>query len=350
MDFKRPQAYFFLGLVALFLALSFLIFRPYLGILLSAGALAILVSPIHHVLTRWFRGNRALGAFATVLLTLLVVVLPLAYLVIALASEVVGMYSNLRSSVSFSDIQDTLSRLLGTDLAARVAAQISNVMTNLADYVQPAFSSFASSMIALFSNTAELLFGLVILLISLYYTLKDGPSLKERLHRLSLLSDDSDNTIYSRIRDAIRAVAFGSFSIALVKGLIGGLLFLGLGLQAPVFWGSMIALSSFVPGVGTAIVTAPFAVYLFATGQFWKGLIFSLTAALVIHLVDNLLMPQIVKSRLHIHPLLILLSILGGLALLGPIGFFFGPVIVSVTLVLIDIYHREFHDRSEKAS
>ena len=61
-------------------------------------------------------------------------------------------------------------------------------------------------------------------------------------------------------------------------------------------------------------------------------------------------MPQIVKSRLHIHPLLILLSILGGLALLGPIGFFFGPVIVSVTLVLIDIYHREFHDRSEKAS
>jgi predicted PurR-regulated permease PerM len=350
MDFKRSQAYFFLGLVVLFLALSFLIFRPYLGILLFAGALAILVSPIHRVLTRFFRNSRGLGAFATVVLTLIVVVLPLAYLIVALASEVIGMYSNLRASVSFDDVQVTLSRLLGTDLASRVATQMSNVMTNLADYVQPAFSSFASSMIALFSNTAELLFGLVILLISLYYTLKDGPSIKERLHRLSLLSDDSDNTIYARVRDAIRAVAFGSFSIAIVKGLIGGALFISLGLQAPVFWGSMIALSSFVPGVGTAIVTAPFAVYLFVTGQFWKGLVFSLVAALVIHLVDNLLMPQIVKSRLHIHPLLILLSILGGLSLMGPIGFFFGPVIVSVTLVLIDVYHKEFSDHLEKSS
>jgi predicted PurR-regulated permease PerM len=345
MDSKRSQAYFFLGLFVLFLVLSYLVFRPYLIILLAAGTLAILVSPVYRFLTRFFRHNRALGAFSTVVLTLIIVVLPLAYLAVVLASEVIGMFSNLRSNVSFDDIQVTLSRLIGTDLAGRVAVEISNVVANLADYVRPVFSSFASSAFALFSNAAELLFGAIILLISLYYILKDGPAIKERLHELSLLSNDNDNIIYDRIHDAVWAVAVGNFAVALSKGLVGGVMFLALGLGSPVFWGTMIALSSFLPGLGSGLITLPFAIYLFVTGQFWQGLVFSLISALIIGLLDNFLTPQIINSRIHLHPLLVLLSLLGGLSFLGPIGLFFGPVIVSVTLVLVDIYRKEFRVR-----
>jgi predicted PurR-regulated permease PerM len=349
MTYKRLQVYFFLIIFVCSIALTFFMFRPYLGLILFGGILAFLVGPVYQLLLKLFRGQRTLAAFATVILTLVLILLPLTFLVTSLAIEAVSVFNKVRSHLQFDDLQKNLGFFMNPEMAQRTADEVARGIANIAEYVRPFFLGLTSNIYAVFSNTVSILFGFFITLMSMYYMLKDGPALKRELLDLSPLSDANDLAIFDRIKNSVGAVAYGEFVVAIAKGLVGGLLFYALGLAAPVFWGSIIALSHFLPGIGTGIVTIPFAVYLFITGHFWSGLILTLGAFLVIGLVDNFLTPQLIKNRIHIHPLLILLSIIGGLSLFGPFGFFFGPIVLSVTLALVDIYKKEFRIYLEKA-
>jgi len=348
MNFKRLQIYFFLGVFAVSLLLTFIIYRPYASLIIFSGVLAILTYPFYRLMLKAARGQRTVAALVTVFLTLVVVVLPFALVIVSLATDAVELFNRVRTQVSFRDVEGTLSRFVGPEQAERLAAQFTEAVTNLAAYAQPIFSNLAANIFSLFSNTVSIVFGLFLILLSMYYMLKDGVAVKEELLKLSPLPDESDVAIYDRIRDAIRAVALGAFLISISKGLLGGLLFFLLGIKAPVFWGAMVALSHFVPGLGTGLVTAPMAIYLVATGQVWQGVLLAVVAALTIGLVDNFLGPQIIKSRIHIHPMFILFSILGGLSVFGGFGVFFGPIILSVTAALVDIYKKEFREYLEK--
>ena len=348
MTHRRLQAYFFLGIFALSLALLFFIYRPFLDLIVFAGVLTLLMWPVHQWLLKYFKGFHSLASFSTVMLTLILLLIPLTFFVGSLAIEAVDVFNRVRTQVRFDDIEGTLAKVLNPAQAHLIAEQAGRLVTDVAKYVQPFFSGLTASVFAVFSNTVAILFGLFLVLVTMYYLFKDGAALKEELMNLSPLSDDDDAAIFARIRDAVKAVAYGGFTVAMAKGVIGGVLFFFLGLPAPVFWGTMIALSNFVPGIGTAAVTATFAIYLFATGHFWKGLLLSAVSMLVIGLVDNFLTPQLIRRRINIHPLLILFSILGGLSFFGAFGVFFGPIILSVTLALIGIYKKEFRDYLDK--
>ncbi len=347
MNYHRLQLYFFLGIFVLGLVVTFLVLRPYLSLMVFAAILAVLMQPVYRKLLAHFR-NPAVAAFSTVFLTLMLVLVPLMFVVGSLASEAISLYGRLRGQIGFDDLSSALARVVGPVQAERIASEAARAVSDLASYVQPFVVGLTSNIVAIFSNTLFFVLGFVITLLGMYYLLKDGASFKKAVLELSPLSAQDDTVIVDRIIEAIRAVAFGQFVIALIKGLIGGLMFLLLGLPTPIFWGTMVALTNFVPGIGTALVTVPFTIYLFAVGRFWSGLIMAAVSVLVIGLVDNFLTPQVMRSRLKIHPMLILLSMLGGLSLFGGFGLFFGPIVLSVTLALVDIYKKEFRATVEK--
>lgn len=345
MSQKRLQAYFFLAIFAAAMVLTYFLYRPYLDLIFIAGILAFLMWPVYTRILKFFRGYEPLAAFSTVMLSLILLLLPFAFLAASLVTEAVELFNKVRGQVNFNDVEGTLSKILPPDQAHALAVQASEAVSDLASFVQPIFSSVTASLVAIFSNTVSILFALFLSLLTMYYLLKDGPELKRELLDLSPLSDEDDSAIFSRIRDAVLAVAYGNFVVSIVKGVIGGIVFLILGLPAPVFWGTMIALTNFIPAVGTAIVTVPFIIYLFATGQFWQGMVLAIVSVAVIGLIDNFLTPNLINKRIRIHPILILFSMLGGLSVFGAFGIFFGPVILSVTLALIDIYKKEYRDQ-----
>jgi len=348
MTNRKVQIYFFLTVFTLSLGLSFLVFRPYLGLMVFAGILAVLMLPVYRRLRGYFRGNATLGALSTVFLTLVLILLPMAFIAGTLVTEAVQLFNSVRGQVDFNDVSDSLSKILGPDQAKAVATEATRRVRDVASYAQPFISGLTSNIVAVFSNTFSFVLGFFIMLMGMYYLLKDGPALKQHLLDLSPLTDEDDTTIFDRIIDAIKAVAYGQFVVSIIKGIVGGVAFLALGLPAPVFWGTMIALTNFIPAIGTALVTVPFIVYLFATGQLWQGIVLSAISILVIGLVDNFLTPQVMKTRIKIHPMMILLSMLGGLGFFGPMGIFFGPIVLSVTMALIDIYKKEFRTSIEK--
>ncbi len=348
MNYRRLQVYFFLAVFSLSIVMSFLVFRPYLGLMVFAGVLAVLMLPVYRKLRGYYRGNATLASLSTVFLTLVLILIPLAFIAGTLVTEAVQLFNSVRGQVDFGNVADSLSKILGPEQAQAVAAEATRRVRDVASYAQPFVSGLTSNIVAVFSNTFAFVLGFFIMLMGMYYLLKDGGTFKQTLLDLSPLTDEDDTTIFDRIIDAIKAVAYGQFVVSIIKGFIGGITFFALGLPAPVFWGTMIAMTNLIPAIGTALVTVPFIVYLFATGQLVSGIILSAVSMLVIGLVDNFLTPQVMRSRIRIHPMLILLSILGGLSLFGPMGIFFGPITLSVTMAMVDIYKKEFRKQVEK--
>ncbi len=348
MSYRKLQVYFFMGIFALTLVVAFLVFRPYLSLMVFAGILAVLMQPVYRYLRKHFRGNATFASLATVFLTLVLILMPLLFIIGTLVTEAVQLITTVRQQVNFDDIAASLAKILGPAQANAIAAEVSATVRDVATYVQPFISNLTSNVAALFANTIAFVIGFFLILLGMYYLLKDGPELKRELLNLSPLADEDDTSIIDRVIDAIKAVAYGQFVISLIKGILGGIAFFALGLPAPVVWGTMIALTNFIPAVGTALVTVPFTIYLFAVGRMWSGFVLAAISILVIGLVDNFLTPQVMKSRIKIHPLLILLSMLGGLHFFGAYGIFFGPITLSVTVALIDIYKKEFRSSVER--
>lgn len=347
MSYRRLQIYFFLAVFMLSLALSFFIFKPYLGLMVFSGVLAVLMRPVYRRLVGHFH-NFTLASLSTVFLTLMLILLPLMFMAAALATEAVDLFNVIRSQLNFSEVASSLARIIGPEQAHAVAVEASRAVSDVASYVQPFVNGLTSNIVAIFSNTFAFVLGFIIVLMGMYYLLKDGRTLKRQLMDLSPLADADDTAIFDRIIDAVKAVALGQFVIALIKGVLGIIVFLVLGLPAPVFWGTMVALTNFIPGIGTALVTVPFVIYLFAAGRFWSAVALLIISVFIIGLIDNFLTPQLMKSRIKIHPLLILLSMLGGISLFGGLGLFFGPIALSVTLAMLDIYKKEFRSSVEK--
>jgi predicted PurR-regulated permease PerM len=173
-----------------------------------------------------------------------------------------------------------------------------------------------------------------------FYFFRDGKELMQLLIKISPLPDSEDKVIFERMARAVRAVAVGTLLIALIQGTLVALGFFIFGVPRPVLLGMFASLGALMPGIGTTIVTAPAVIYLFATGNTVMGVGLLVWSVLIVGLVDNLVGPYLIGRKNNMHPFIILISVLGGIGLFGPIGFIIGPVTVTLFFVLLEIYNQ----------
>lgn len=144
--------------------------------------------------------------------------------------------------------------------------------------------------------------------------------------------------LFTRIDDTIHATVYGTLAVSAMQGLLGGLMFWWLGIGAPLLWGLVMALLAIVPMLGAFIVWVPAAIFLALEGSWGKALILTAWGVLVVGTIDNLMRPILVGNRLKLHTVLAFMSVVGGLILFGPAGLILGPVTLSVTLLLLEIW------------
>jgi predicted PurR-regulated permease PerM len=174
----------------------------------------------------------------------------------------------------------------------------------------------------------------------LFYFLRDGELIAQKLRLLSPLPDAELDLFFGRISQTIRASLGGKVVVAAIQGTLGGLMFGWLGLPAPIFWGAIMAAFSLLPVVGAFVIWVPAALILALAGDWKHALLLVAWGVLVIHPIDNVLGPILVGSTLHLHTMLIFFSIVGGLAAFGPSGIVMGPVIVAVAVALYELVER----------
>ena len=166
---------------------------------------------------------------------------------------------------------------------------------------------------------------------------------RQKLFGISPLSDASEQKIYQRIITAVNAVMRGALIVAVVQGTLAGVGFWIFGLGAPVLLGMFTTVASLIPLLGTALVLVPATAYLFITGSTASGIGLAIWGGIAVGLIDNILKPKLIEQRMKIHPLLILLSIIGGIHAFGFLGFILGPLILAIAWALAEIYREEFH-------
>lgn len=340
---SKTQHYFFLVLLVGVIILTICIFYPYLTALLLALVFSVMFRPLHRWVSRWLaRGSESssLSSFATILIVALLVITPLIFLAQRIYVESEHLYFSLTEEDHRAEIITSLNNLSAvlSEKTFRVLPAYNFDSFNVTTYIQNFLEWSFANLDTIFSSATKLAFQLFIMLFALFYLLRDGPKLKRNMIAVSPLADSYDEKIFAKLRQAIRSVVAGSLVVSTIQGILTGIGFYIFGVPNPALWGSFAVVAALIPGVGTSLVLVPGIIYLFfaSTGLHAFGLL--AWGIVAVGLIDNYLGPQLINRGVQIHPFIILLSVIGGLAFFGPIGFIAGPLIVALLFALLEIY------------
>jgi predicted PurR-regulated permease PerM len=189
-----------------------------------------------------------------------------------------------------------------------------------------------------FTRVVDYSLGAFILIFGIFVFLRDGNKFVEKMVTLSPLTENFDRQIAHKIQVAFNSVIVGEVVIAIVQGLLAGAGFWFFGIPNAAIWGVIAAIAALVPVVGTGFVFFPVILFSFLVLGWVPALGLFAWWVLVVSIVDNIMRPVIIERGIHINPLLILISVLGGLHAFGPIGFVAGPLILAFFFALLDIY------------
>jgi predicted PurR-regulated permease PerM len=334
-----------LAATAIALYLCWLIVQPFVMVILWAAVLAIISNPLYRWLRRRHRGPNT-SALITTLVVVLAVVIPLTLLAAGMLSQAKGAADGLQSAAR--DLLDPESN----------AYQFVNRYINLdqlrdreflADKIKTFTTTIAGHTLGVVGGIVGSLLHMIFVLFTLFYLLRDSDSIVPALRDTMPLDQYEADLVIRRTQEVISASIYGIIVIAAVQGVLGGFAFWVLRLPSPLLWGVAMFLMSMVPMVGCAVIWAPAALYLMATGSWGKAIFLILWGTLVIGIVDNFLRPRLVGGRTKLHELVVFFSVLGGLQVFGILGLIVGPVLVAITLSLVDVMRRMNRPRTELA-
>ena len=344
---QRISSYFFFVLLFSAFIAAVIIFLPFLTPVVLAAAVAVIAFPLYRAITRIFGSGQARDSFAaliTVIIVLIVILIPVFLIVGRLYVEIQSLYGLLTDETCRSQIIDNLnnfSQSLSDDLF-NVFPAYSFDSLNVTEYLKEALQCVFTNLDTIFTSFAKVTAYAFVFLLSLFYFLRDGAVLKRRFIAWSPLLDSHDEHITNTLKRAVRSVFAGTIVVSVIQGILTGIGFFIFGIPAPTVWGSTAAIAAFIPGIGTGLVIIPGIIYLLIIGNYAYAIGLTIWGVLAVGLVDNLLGPYLVNRGVGIHPFLILISVLGGLATFGPIGFVLGPLILAFLVALLDIYRNAF--------
>jgi predicted PurR-regulated permease PerM len=306
---------------------------PFLQALAWALALAVLFTPFQRWLESKFK-RPGLSAGIAVLVVGLIVVVPAMFVGQRLILQAAKGAEIIEAKISSGQWRQTL------ETQPRLASAVDKIerQVDLPGTVKTFTAWLSTTAGSIVKDSVYQVIGFCLTFYLLFFFLRDRRTALQSLRSLSPLSEMEMDLLGGRVRDTIYATVYGTLAVSSVQGLLGGLMFWWLGLSAPLLWGVVMALLAVVPMVGAFVVWIPAALFLASEGSWGKALILTLWGMLVVGTIDNLLRPILVGNRLKLHTVLAFMSVVGGLMLFGPAGLILGPVVLTITLVLLEIW------------
>ncbi len=227
------------------------------------------------------------------------------------------------------------------------AEDFKNLLQRARETLQPRFVSLTS---ATGSYLIQILVGLAVLVIAVYFFLIDGPAMIRTLMRLSPLDDAYEERLLMEFDRTSRAVVLASVLSALVQGVLAAIAFWFCGFESIILLFLITSMMALVPFLGAASVWAPCAIFLGAVDQRWTAaIILAIYGATIVSSIDNVIKMYVLHGRSTLHPLFALLSVLGGVKVFGPIGILVGPMVVVFLQTLLEILNHELAGREATA-
>jgi predicted PurR-regulated permease PerM len=315
--------------------LIYRLLRPFLPALAWALALSIIALPVQRWMIRKIH-RRGAAAGLTVGLVALLILGPALFVAQQVTAQAAAAMSWIQQEDKITEWRQSLAQ--NERLAGAVAWFEENV--DLAGEVKNLLGAVSQSMTSWLAGTVWLAMQLLIMLLTLFFFLRDNERAVGAVRHLVPLSDREANKVFGAVSDTIHATIFGTVAVAMVQGLMGTLIFFFMGIPGALLWGVIMGLLSIIPYLGAFVIWGPVAVFLTLQGDWWRAIGLTVYGMTAIGLIDNLLYPLLVGRRMRLHTLVAFFAILGGVATFGMSGIVLGPVIVAVSLALIDIWRK----------
>lgn len=340
MQTKIIERYFFFSLLFAVFIFSFLIFRPFWIVLVLGISFSIVFFPVY----KWL--NKKLPDWLSALLTVLLFIIIICGLLFGISLILLNQSKNVYSLVTnngnplpfIDSINNSINKILPEGISFNLYEKISNVI-----------SLITNNVTSIFTSTLSTIFSFFLTFLSMFFFLKDNKYWKRTIKIISPLSDADDEKIINKLSLAVNGIVRGYLLIVFIQGSLVSIGFALFGVPNPALWGLVAMITALVPAIGSALVTIPAIIFLLATGNTIGAIGLIIWGLALVGTIDSILNPIVVGSKINLHPLLILFSVLGGLSLLGPVGILVGPLTISLLYTLISIYREEFQNYNKNS-
>jgi predicted PurR-regulated permease PerM len=331
----RLQQLFFFSLLLVAIVLVFIVIKSFLAPLVLAFTLSIVFRPFYKWLQVKYRGRESLAAATTVVAIVCVVLIPMAFIVQVLVKEAFSLYTWFNTAggggLLFTNIKDTLAYYF-PNFAPQISLDATLYIRQGLQWIVQHFGSF-------FTEFFHLALAVVIMIIALFYILRDGHIFRDHYMKLSPLNDKYDQQIFNTMAASLESVLKGAIIVAVLQGFMGGIGSLIGGYSSPVIFGLAAGTLSFLPGIGPGAIMIPAIIFKLVTGHIVHGVLFLIWYLIGLTVIDNIISPHLLqRGGIQVHQFFILLGVLGGIFVFGPIGFIVGPLIMAFFFALIEIY------------
>jgi predicted PurR-regulated permease PerM len=350
--------YFYL-LLLFAIYVAYVLFRPYLGVIVFAVVTVIIFRPVYLLFLRWFKGNHTI-AFLVLLLAIFIVILVPLFLVI---ETTVGQILELSQQISNLDLANLSSNQL--PFVPELTSEISKLSVRfpilksvniseeqVINTVQAVLSSagtfMAKSLVEVGTSSVDWITKVIIYLSLLGALFPGWPHAMNVFKDISPLEDQLDQQYVDRIVLMTQAMVRGTFVLVILQGLVMGLFLWIAGVPYVFFWMLLTAVFSLLPG-GAGFIAFPASIYLLASGNIWQGLAVLLGYIVVVANIDPVVRPRLVPRETRFNPALVLLSLAGGIKLFGILGAIYGPVILVFLITTVEIYLQYYNLSSPPA-
>ena len=333
--------------LAIAIYVCWLMLQPFFNVLLWATVLAVVFYPMH----RRIKERTGRGTLAAVISTLLVIVLillPVTLITIAVVRELGGAAANLQAGMQrLSDINAPGAAWIPERLRGFLDVDRDAAWKFVAERMQTWGAVLASSTLIVVGGAVGAVVQMALVVFTMFYLFRDGDRIRLAAYDILPLERVQVHEIVLRTRDVISATIYGVLVISAIQGTLGTCIFWILGLPSPLLWGVVMFFLSMIPMAGAFLVWVPAAAYLAVTGAYLKAGILVAWGVIVIGSIDNFLSPRLVGQRARRHELLIFFAVLGGLKVFGVLGLVLGPVVVAITLALIEMARQAYRPPAE---
>ncbi len=326
--------------------------------LFLALLLVVMFRPLYRWMTGRCRGHARIAAALTTALILLIVLMPLLALLFEAGYETQSLYqaatANPETLVPTKNVDGRMPPADISQLPAWSSAKLAELGSRLGVSVdrKELEKSINDSVRDFFGPMAlwttqflgQLLLGLIIMIVAVYYFFADGPGMVRATMRLSPLEGPRTQELIDQFDDITRSIVSATLLAAFVQGLFTGVGFYVAGVGSVFLLSALTMLMNLVPLVGGAIIWVPVCVWMYAAeGRTMAAVLLAIWCTAVVTAVDYSIRPLLLQGRSNLHPLLALLSVLGGMHAMGPIGILVGPMVVAFLQTLVNMVHTELN-------
>lgn len=347
---RTRMARWFFG--ALFLAMLVLIGMmafPYA----NAAVIGLIVAGTFYPLLDWlmerFALSRTAAAWLVTTIVLVVVFVPLIYVISELVTEAADFYDRVSVVITTESVRELF---FGRGWAANAGRQLfgyfnvpytpQRLESLLLELLQGATTTAVSRINSLLGNLLDLLLQSVIMLVVIYGMLRHGPIVKRFLVDLSPLPKEETELLISRFNQMNYVTMAGNGIGGVMQGGLAGVAFWALGFESTLLWTVIMSILAFLPVIGMSIVYIPASIYLLFQERYVSAVFLFAFCGLVSLIVENWFKSIFVGASVQINAVVVLLSIVGGLSAFGPAGIFYGPLIITLFLTIVDLYHTQY--------